>query len=72
MASNDKDFPICYFYSLRNPDAGISQSETRTVERDPEMAPQLLVYGTNVVNCKLQVFYGAEQPAEALFQVKSY
>ena len=47
---------------------GVAPQETWTMQ--PEFSGQIYPSRTNVIVCKLQVFYGADKPAEAKFVIK--
>jgi hypothetical protein len=72
IATNDKDYPFCYYSYLgatsRTAGIGIAPQETWTMQ--PDFGGQLYSYSTNVVVCKLQIFYGADKAAEAKFVIK--
>jgi hypothetical protein len=72
VATNDKDYPFSYYSNMaiysRTTGIGVAPSETWTMQ--PEFGGQIYSYRTNVVVCKLQVFYGADKPAEAKFVIK--
>ncbi|MEI9865722.1 MAG: hypothetical protein WDN00_14450 [Limisphaerales bacterium] len=72
IAMNDKDYPFCYYSYLgatsRTAGIGIAPQETWTMQQD--FGGQLYSYSTNVIVCKLQIFYGADKAAEAKFVVK--
>jgi hypothetical protein len=69
FASNDKDYPSGYALPLHRTTLGIAVAPKETWTMDNTFGlgawPQL----TNVVSCKLQVFYGADRPAEAKFSI---
>ena len=69
VLSNDKDYPSSYYLGLdsRTMERGIAPKETWSLEDD---GMNVHFQTTNVVNCKLLVFYGAETPAEAKFILK--
>jgi hypothetical protein len=68
----DKDYPFSFYLSsLSQLGAGISVApgETWTLQDTMNnIFPPAST--TNVFSCKLQVFYGAEKPAEARFLLK--
>jgi hypothetical protein len=69
FASNDKDYPFGYALPLYRATLGIAIAPKETWTMDNTfgvgVSPQL----TNVVSCKLQVFYGADRPAEPKFSI---
>jgi hypothetical protein len=67
ISSNEKDYPICFYFSNNGrPVLGIFPGETSTMEAGLNSLYPM----TNLVNCKLQIFYGGDKPAEARFQMK--
>jgi hypothetical protein len=72
VATNDKDYPFSYYSNLainsRTTGIGIAPLETWTMQ--PEFGGHIYPSRTNVIVCKLQVFYGADKPAEAKFVIK--
>lgn len=72
-ATDDKIFPFSYYSSTvvssRTMGVGIAPQETWPLQGDnfgSRISPAI----TNVISCKLKVFYGAEKPAEANFTIK--
>jgi hypothetical protein len=72
IPSNDKDYPFSYYFHVSNSrfDYTLSPKETFTISGDFGPANPVTLSGTNLVNCKLLVFYGAERPAEGRFVLK--
>ena len=72
VATNDKNYPFSYYSNTaiysRTTGIGVAPLETWTMQ--PEFGGQIYSSRTNVVVCKLQVFYGADKPAEAKFVIK--
>lgn len=70
-ATDDKDYPVNYYYaavvSSRTAAVGIAPQETWPLQ---EGYVGYLNSPTNVIKCKLRVFYGADKPAEAYFEIK--
>lgn len=67
-ASNDKDYPNCYFLELYGQVVVYPQETTPLSAQnmyDFRMSPT-----TSPIKCKLLIFYGADKPAEADFQIK--
>ena len=74
VESNQKDLPFSYYYRGESASEvlGVAPKETLTFTGG-EMLPSLYPAGliTNgIIDCKLQIFYEAEKPAEAKFQLK--
>jgi hypothetical protein len=72
IATNDKDYPFSFYSNFgaqsRTAAIGIAPQETWTMH--PDFPEPLFPAGTNLVVCRLQVFYGADKPAEAKFIIK--
>lgn len=74
VESNQKDLPFSYYFrgSSAGELIGIAPQETLTFTGG-QMLPRLFPTGliTNgIIDCKLQIYYEAEKPAEAKFQLK--
>ncbi len=70
VTTNDKEFPVSYYLVLdsRTLSGGIAPKETWTLESS--FGFQSVIAPTNLVSCRLLVFYGAEKPAEARFVIR--
>jgi hypothetical protein len=71
IPSNDKIYPFIYYYlsDSRTMGIGVAPKETWTISSG-DFSERLYPTITNVVNCKLLVFYGADEPAEAKFVIR--
>jgi len=66
VPSNDKDYPFSYYLHWPHGVGDtIAPEETWTLQSEPLMP--IYPVATNIVSCKLQVFYGADKPAESKF-----
>ncbi len=73
IRSADKDFPVAYYLEMaeisrRGLGITISAKETWTLENS--LGCSFNPMNTNLINCKMQVFYGADKPLETRFIVK--
>lgn len=72
-ATDDKEYPFSYFsseaISSRTAGIGIAPQETWPLQFE-QYVQRLSSSTTNVVACRLKVFYGADKPAEAKFIIK--
>jgi hypothetical protein len=68
----NKDYPFCYYSStiIESRTAGVGIAPQETYPLQGQGYQQLVESFTNVVACKLVVFYGADKPAEAKFVIK--
>ena len=72
VPANSRDYPYSYYHQFRGglmDGVTISPQETWTLTAGAN-TPSYRFIGTNIVTCLLQVFYGAESPAEAKFTIK--
>jgi tetrahydromethanopterin S-methyltransferase subunit G len=70
IPSNDKDYPFCYYFmsESRTMGIGVAPKETWAIAGTYEDNVSFVM--TNVFNCKLLAFYGADEPAEAKFVIR--
>jgi hypothetical protein len=67
LPGDDKDYPLSFFYqtgAIRG--VTISPTESWTLQGGEEFWSMT----TNIVACKMLIFYGADRPAEARFHMK--
>jgi len=72
VESNQKDLPFTYYYRGSGPAMDIAPKETATFTGE-NILPTIFLSGTTtngLIDCKLQIFYESEKPAEAKFQLK--
>jgi hypothetical protein len=69
--TNDKDYPFSYYVSSSwMPGSGISIAPDETWTLQDGGLDGIRSAATNLLSCKLQIFYGADKPAEARFLLK--
>ena len=71
--SADKEFPVAYYLDLYSSVArsvGISIAAKETWSFENNLLPNVSPVMTNIIACKMQIFYGAEKPFEARFTMK--
>ena len=65
---NDKNYPYCYHFEIEQVIVYPQETTALTPNSDyPDLAIMPTMFP---INCKLLIFYGAEKPAEADFQLK--
>jgi len=70
IESSEKEYPVSYYLTIESRTMGIGVAPKETWTISSAYGGQVWGSVTNIINCKLLVFYGGESPAESKFIIK--